>query len=58
MNQWMIGYGNISDGHFFVGPFPNRDEALEYATHETEETWFLHELFAPDTTPTIEGEAA
>jgi hypothetical protein len=58
MNQWMIGYGNISEGHTFVGPFASRDEAIEYAVQEADETWFLHELFAPDETQTTEGEAA
>jgi hypothetical protein len=54
MNQWMIGYGNLADGHTFVGPFATRDEAIDYAAADMTAPWYIYELFAPDATP--EGE--
>jgi hypothetical protein len=56
MNQWMIGYGNLADGHTFVGPFATRDAAIDYAAADMTAPWYVYELFAPDAT--IEGETA
>jgi len=55
MNNWMIGYGNLADGHTFFGPFATRDDAIDYAAADMVVPWFIYELVAPDATQT-EGE--
>lgn len=46
--QFIIIYGNPSDGFAHVGPFESRDEASNYAAVDNAGDWWIVTLDAPD----------
>lgn len=45
--QFIVIYGNPSDGFSHVGPFESRDDASQYASADTAGDWWIVMLDAP-----------
>jgi hypothetical protein len=48
--MWIISYGNFVDGHLFVGPFSEVEDATAYAERTLRhEEWWVVKLETPET---------